>query len=171
MEKRQQITTNSEKEPIRSNRIAIFPGSFDPFTIGHESLVKRGLKLFDQIIIAIGSNKNKKCLFSEQERLKQISDIYSQEPKVKVIIYSTLTTDLASKMGAEFILRGVRSNIDFEFEKDLAIINHDLGGIETIMLMPEPNLEHVSSSMVRELLLFGKDVTKWIPKGMKINKQ
>lgn len=144
-------------------RIGIFPGSFDPFTIGHESIVKRALPLFDEIIIGIGINENKKYLFPLDERLKTIKDLYASEPRVKVASYSNLTIDFAKREDAQFIIKGVRSIKDFEYEREQADINRELSGIETILLYSEPQFASVSSSMVRELAHFGKPIDKFLP--------
>lgn len=147
----------------KQERIALFPGSFDPFTIGHQSLVKRGLALADRIIIAIGINENKQSCFPLEERLTVIRSLFQDDPRIEVITYHTLTTDLAEKTGAQFILRGIRSVIDFEYEKTIADINRTLTGIETVFLLAEPQYAHISSSAVRELLHFGKDVSAFLP--------
>lgn len=147
----------------KQERIALFPGSFDPFTVGHQSLVKRGLALADRIIIAIGINENKQSCFPLEERLKAIRSLFQDDPRIEVITYHTLTTDLAEKTGAQFILRGIRSVIDFEYEKTIADINRTLTSIETVFLLAEPQYAHISSSAVRELLHFGKDVSAFLP--------
>lgn len=147
---------------------AIFPGTFDPFTIGHHSMVERGLKLFDGIIIAIGVNDTKKSFFPLEKRIEMIRHLYKNEPKVSVEKYDCLTVDFAKQTGAEFILRGVRSVNDFEYEKTIADMNRKIGGIETYVLFTEPELTHISSTIVRELLRFGHDISKFIPKGLNI---
>lgn len=152
-----------ERSEQKQERIALFPGSFDPFTIGHQSLVKRGLALADRIIIAIGINENKQSSFPLEERLEAIRSLFQDDPRIEVITYHTLTTDLAEKTGAQFILRGIRSVIDFEYEKTIADINRTLTGIETVFLLAEPQYAHISSSAVRELLHFGKDVSAFLP--------
>ena len=143
--------------------IAIFPGSFDPFTIGHKKIVDRALPLFDQIIIAIGINTAKNSLFSLEQKLEQIKTIYKEQNKVQVIAYSSLTVDLAKEYNAKFILRGVRSMADFEYERNIADINLKLENIETIFLFAQPEYAFISSSMVRELHAFGKDITTYLP--------
>ncbi len=152
-----------ERSEQKKERIALFPGSFDPFTIGHQSLVKRGLALVDRIIIAIGINENKQYHFPLEERLETIRSLFRDDPRIEVITYHTLTTDLAEKTKAQFILRGIRSVIDFEYEKTIADINRTLTGIETVFLLAEPQYAHISSSAVRELLHFGKDVSAFLP--------
>ena len=151
------------KNEDSSLRIALFPGSFDPFTIGHQSLVKRGLELADRIIIAIGHNESKRTCFSLEERLDAIRKLYKDDSRIEVIAYQTLTTDLAKQTGAQFILRGIRSVIDFEYEKTIADVNRTLTGIETVFLLAEPQYAHISSSVVRELLHFGKEVSAFLP--------
>ena len=153
-----------------NKRIALFPGTFDPFTIGHESLVKRGLLLIDEIIIAIGVNDAKRSYFTLDQHLETITELYKNEPRVKVESYNSLTIDFAKEKGARYILRGIRSVIDFEYEKTIADMNRTISGIETFVLFTEPALTHVSSSHVRELLRYGHDVSSFIPKGMKLPK-
>lgn len=139
---------------------AIFPGSFDPFTIGHHDIVMRGLDIFDEIVIGIGKNSNKQETFPLQERLERIQQAYTDEPRVKVEVYEGLTIDFVAKHHAKHILRGVRSVKDFEYERDIAEANKQLSGIETVILYTRPELAHISSSLVRELYAFGKDVSK-----------
>lgn len=139
---------------------AIFPGSFDPFTIGHHDIVMRGLDIFDEIVIGIGKNSNKQETFPLQERLERIQQAYADEPRVKVEVYEGLTIDFVTKHHAKHILRGVRSVKDFEYERDIAEANKQLSGIETVILYTRPELAHISSSLVRELYAFGKDVSK-----------
>lgn len=156
------VSDNADK------RIALFPGTFDPFTIGHESLVQRALGLVDEIVIAIGVNESKKTYFSLEQRLDMIGNLYENEPRVKVGYYDCLTIDFAKKTGAKYILRGIRSVNDFEYEKTISDMNRALSGIETFVLFTEPALTHVSSTQVRELLRYGHDVSDFVPKGMKI---
>ena len=150
-------------------RIAIFPGTFDPFTIGHLSLIERGLQLVDEIIIAIGVNPNKKTFFSMEERIRMISELFAENPSVSVQSYDSLTVDFAKKVGAQFILRGIRSVYDFEYEKNIADVNRKISGIETFVLFTEPEHTHISSSIVRELLSYGKDVSHFIPLNLNLN--
>ena len=149
-------------------RKAIFPGTFDPFTLGHHSIVKRTLAFMDEVIIGIGYNDQKHCLLPIEKRLESIRKVYADEPRVKVLAYSGLTVDFAQEQGAEFMVRGIRSVKDFEYEESIADINRKLSGIETIFLFTEPELSAVSSSVVRELLRYGKDVSAFLPKGMEI---
>lgn len=148
---------------IKNKRIALFPGTFDPFTIGHESLVRRGLDLVDEIIISIGINDKKQTYFSLEERLEGIRHIYKEEPRVRVMAYDTLTVDFAEEVGAKFILRGIRTVNDFEYEKSIADVNRKLSNIETFILFTEPEHTHISSSIVRELLRYGKDISDFVP--------
>ncbi|GHT72384.1 phosphopantetheine adenylyltransferase [Bacteroidia bacterium] len=158
-------------ETVKNTRkIAIFPGTFDPFTIGHLSLIERGLQLVDEIIIAIGVNPNKKTFFSLEERIAMVSEFFAQNPAVSVQSYDCLTVDFAQKVGARFILRGIRSVNDFEYEKNIADVNRIISGIETFVLFTEPEHTHISSSIVRELLSYGKDVSYFVPLNLKLNK-
>ncbi|NLZ95227.1 MAG: pantetheine-phosphate adenylyltransferase [Bacteroidales bacterium] len=172
----QQSNHNKESSDLSSKekkqykkRIALFPGTFDPFTLGHASLVKRGLTLMDEIVIAIGVNESKKSFFPLEKRIQMISDLYADNPRVRVESYNTLTVDFAIKTGASYILRGIRSVIDFEFEKSIADMNKTISNIETFVLFTEPSLSHISSTVVRELMQYGHDVSKFIPKGLKID--
>lgn len=145
-------------------RIALFPGTFDPFTIGHQSLVTRGLMLVDEIVISIGINDKKLTYFSLQKRLEAIQNLYKDNPRVQVRTYNKLTVDFAQEVGAGFILRGIRTVNDFEYEKSIADVNRMLTGIETFILFTEPEHTHISSSIVRELLRYGKDISQFVPK-------
>lgn len=150
-------------------RRAIFPGTFDPFTLGHLSLVERGLGLVDEIVIAIGMNPNKKTFFSLDDRLDMISRLFADNPRVRVSSYDSLTVDFAREVEAPFILRGIRSVNDFEYEKNIADVNREIAGIETFVLFTEPKHTHISSSIVRELLSYGKDVQGFVPDHLPIN--
>lgn len=147
---------------------AIFPGTFDPFTVGHESIVRRALTFIDEVIIAIGINEQKHSLFPIEKREQMIRDYYKDEPRVKVMSYSNLTVDFAHEVGANLIIRGIRTVKDFEYEETISDINRKLAGVETILLFTEPELTSVSSTIVRELMKYGKDITQFLPKGMKI---
>jgi pantetheine-phosphate adenylyltransferase len=144
-------------------RIAIFPGSFDPFTIGHHDIVMRALNLFDEIIIGIGHNYTKRETFPLEERLAAIQRIYNNEPRVCVKVYEGLTVDFAAQHNAQFILRGVRSTIDFEYERNIAEANKQLSGIETVLLYTRPEYAHISSTLVRDLHSHGKDISQYLP--------
>lgn len=142
---------------------AIFTGSFDPYTIGHHDIVMRALPLFDHIVVAIGVNERKQCMLSADERREAIERLYANEPKVSVETYSDLTIDLARRVGAQYIIKGIRSVKDFEYEREQADINRMLSGIETLFLFASPQLASISSSMVRELTHFGKDASQFLP--------
>ena len=148
-------------------KIALFPGSFDPFTRGHEAIVRQALTLFDKVVVAIGENIGKNSLLSTEERIKLIERLYANDERVKAIAYSTLTGDVARKVGASAIIRGVRNTIDFEYERTLAQTNKRLfPEIETILLLTPADLADVSSSAVRELMAFGHDVSEMLPEGI-----
>lgn len=149
---------------MRGKRIALFPGTFDPFTIGHQSLVTRALSLVDEIIISIGINDKKLTYFSLEKRIEAIENLYRHNPRVKAVSYNSLTVDFAQEIGAGFILRGIRTVNDFEYEKTIADVNRKLTGIETFILFTEPEHTHISSSIVRELLRYGKDISLFVPK-------
>ena len=147
---------------------AIFPGSFDPFTLGHHSIVKRALTFMDEVIVGIGINEGKRSLIPVEKRVDMLRRLYADESRVKVEAYSGLTVDFAREQAAEFIIRGIRTVKDFEYEEGIADINRKLTGIETIFLFTEPELASVSSSVVRELLHYGKDVSMFLPEGMEL---
>ncbi|MBO7067632.1 MAG: pantetheine-phosphate adenylyltransferase [Bacteroidaceae bacterium] len=144
----------------------LFPGSFDPFTKGHADLVERALPLFDQVVIAIGYNEHKPGWIPIKERIDALKALYASEPKVTVESYSCLTIDFARQCGAIAILRGVRTVADYEYERQLADVNRQLSGIETLLLFANPQYSSVSSSMVRELAHFGKEVLPLLPVGL-----
>ncbi len=148
---------------------AVFPGTFDPFTIGHDSVVKRALTFMDEVIIGIGVNESKRTWFPIEKRVEMVSKLYADNPRIKVLAYDNLTVDFTRQCGAEFIVRGIRTVRDFEYEETIADINRKLAGVETILLFTEPELTSVSSTIVRELLSYGKDVSPFIPKGLDIN--
>ena len=149
-------------------RRAIFPGSFDPFTIGHYDIVKRGLQIFDEVIIGIGENIDKQGWLDANKRAEAIKQVFANEPRVRVMTYSGLTTDFAQRVKADFILRGVRNGTDLEYEKTLADINRKLSGVETVILTALPEHAMISSSMVRELHHYGIDISEYLPQGYKI---
>lgn len=149
-------------------RKAIFPGSFDPITLGHYDIIKRALPLFDEIIIAIGVNAEKKYMFSLEERKAFIENSFNGEPKVSVVTYEGLTIDLCHKLGAQFILRGLRNPADFEFEKAIAHTNRQLSDIETVFLLTAIDTSHISSSIVRDVIRNGGDYTILVPESVKV---
>jgi len=146
-------------------RIGVFVGTFDPFTIGHASVVERALPLFDKLVVGVvGDNVNKPNMSPAEERAAAIRQVYNQQPNIEVQIYDGLAMDFAKSVGAQFIVKGVRSVSDFEYEQWQADFNRRLGGIETILLYCEPELASLSSSAVRELAHFGVDVSGFLPK-------
>lgn len=142
---------------------ALFAGSFDPFTRGHQSIVDRTLAIADEVVIAIGVNSGKTPMFSLEQRTEMIRRVYAGNERVRVESYSGLTTDFAQSVGATFLVRGVRSIMDFEAEKNIADVNRKLTGIETVLLITEPEFSSISSSIVRELMSYGRDVTEFLP--------
>lgn len=146
-------------------KIAVFPGSFAPFTIGHQSIVDRALPLFDKIIIAIGVNTNKNQHFTIDQKMQWIKSVYSNNPKIETKQYEGLTVDFCKQENANYILRGLRDSDDFKFEKDIAQMNQDLNpDIETIFIITPSNISHISSSIVRDIIKNGGDVSKFLPK-------
>lgn len=154
------LTDNPATE---AERIAIFAGTFNPFTVGHKDIVDRGLELFDRIILAVGINTSKATDNgpSAQERVEFLAEVYAGEPRVTPVAWAGLTADLARVTGARFLLRGVRSVADFEYERNMADINRSIAGLETVLLTARPEYSAISSSMVRELEHFGADVTPY----------
>ena len=144
-------------------RIALFTGSFNPFTIGHKIIVDRAFPLLDEIVVGIGINPAKEAADSVDERVANIEKIWRNEPKVKVTAFSGLAVDAARQHGAQFLLRGVRTSQDYEYEKNMANVNRRLAGIETILIPTLPELEHVSSTLARELQRFGKNADFLLP--------
>ena len=142
---------------------AIFVGSFDPFTVGHDDILRRALPLFSRIVIGVGVNERKQYMLSAEERCAAIRRIYEGETKIEVKAYSDLTVDFARREGAAYIIKGVRSVKDFEYEREQADINRQLSGVETLLLYSDPRYSSVSSSMVRELIHFGQDVSRYLP--------
>jgi pantetheine-phosphate adenylyltransferase len=145
-------------------KIAVFPGSFDPITLGHTDVVDRALDLFDEIVIAIGVNSQKSTLFSLEQRVNWIQKVYKNEPKVKVADYSGLTVNYCMAIGARYILRGIRSASDFDYEKTIAHLNNAMvPEIETILILSKPELSYISSTIVREIIRGKGKVSKFIP--------
>lgn len=149
-----------------NKRRAIFPGTFDPFTIGHLSLVERGLMMLDEIVIAIGKNESKRNYFTVEERMQMLEELFANEPRVSIVCYDCLTIELAKQYDADYILRGIRTVNDFEYEKTIADVNRKLSGVETLVLFTEPEHTHISSTIVRELLRYGKEVNPFVPAGI-----
>lgn len=144
-------------------RTALFAGSFDPFTIGHKSIVDRGLQIFDEVVIGIGVNMDKRGWLTPSQRMEAIERVYAGNPRVRVISYTGLTVQAAAEAGANFLLRGVRTAQDFEYERQLADVNRNLSGLESVLIYALPELAAISSSMVRELNHYGVDITPYIP--------
>ena len=152
-------------------KIAVFPGSFDPITLGHVSVISRAIPLFDSIIIGIGVNSEKKKMFSLEKRISWIKQIFSSEPKISVVSYSGLTIDFCRQKKANFILRGLRTSADFEFERGIGQVNHMMNNnIETIFLLTEPQYTPISSSIVRDVIRNGGDVSEMIPEEVNLDK-
>jgi pantetheine-phosphate adenylyltransferase len=150
-------------------RKAIFPGSFDPFTLGHLDVLKRSLSLFDEITVGIGKNDQKKTMFSEQQRIEFIKKCFINESKIKVESYEGLTIDFCKKIGAKFIVRGIRNNGDFEFEKAIARTNRKLSKIETIFLLTSAQTSFISSSIVRELIVNNGNYKLLVPDSVRVS--
>ena len=142
---------------------AIFPGSFDPITLGHVDIINRGITLFDEVIIAIGENSSKNYMFSLEERIAFIKTTFKDNPKVSVVSYSGLTIDFCKAIGVEFILRGLRNPADFEFEKAIAHTNRHLSTLETVFLLTSAQTSFISSSIVREIIRYDGDYKKLVP--------
>ncbi|ALM06507.1 phosphopantetheine adenylyltransferase [Sediminicola sp. YIK13] len=151
-------------------RRAIFPGSFDPLTLGHFDIIHRGITLFDELVIAIGINADKKYMFTLEERTHFIKEAFKDEPKIKVMTYEGLTVDFCKKINASFILRGLRNPGDFEFEKAIAHTNRKLSEIETVFLLTSSGKSYISSSIVRDVIRNGGDYTGLVPESVRVKK-
>ena len=149
-------------------RRALFPGSFDPLTLGHYDIIKRGVTLFDEVIVAIGVNSTKKYMFSLDQRMEFIEEAFKDEPRISVQIYKGLTVDFCKEIGVNFILRGLRNPGDFEFEKAIAHTNRDLAPVETVFLLTSASTSYISSSIVREVIQNNGDYTKLVPASVKV---
>ena len=147
---------------------ALFPGSFDPLTLGHYDIIKRGVTLFDEVIVAIGVNAEKKYMFSLEERIQFIKDAFADEPRIKVVTYKGLTVEFCKEIGVGFILRGLRNPADFEFEKAIAHTNRKLTEIETVFLLTSASTSFISSSIVRDVIRNDGDYTKLVPKTVRV---
>ncbi len=148
---------------------AIFPGSFDPLTLGHYDIIERGAKLFDEVIIAIGVNADKKYMFTLEQRKKFIEKAFANNNRVKVVTYKGLTVDFCKEINVDFILRGLRNPADFEFEKAIAHTNRDLAPVETVFLLTSAKTSYISSSIVRDVIRNNGDYTKLVPKSVVFN--
>ncbi len=147
------------------NRICLFPGTFDPVTLGHTDIINRAIPLFDKVVIGIGKNANKVPMFTEEQRLKWLQEIYIDEPKVSVVLYEGLTVNCCKEVGANFILRGIRYVNDFEYEKAIADMNRSIANdIETIFLTCLPKYTSIASTLVRDVLKNGGNVAQFLPK-------
>jgi pantetheine-phosphate adenylyltransferase len=147
-----------------SKRIAVFPGSFDPITKGHQDIIQRGLPLFDELVIAIGHNTNKNYFYSQERREHFIKKTFEGESKIRVQRYSGLTVEFCKSIQATHILRGLRTSADFEFERAIAQMNHAMApGIETVFIVSSPSLSHISSTIVRDILLYQGDISPFVP--------
>ncbi len=144
-------------------KIGLFVGSFDPFTIGHDDIVKRAIGLFDRLVIGVGINPDKATMLTAEERVAAITALYAHDSRIDVVAYSDLTIDLARRMGARWLVRGVRSVQDFEYERELGDVNHRLGQLETVLIVAKPELSAISSSTAKTLHLFGKDISWMLP--------
>ncbi len=151
-------------------RKAIFPGSFDPITLGHEDIIRRGITLFDEIVIAIGVNADKKYMFSLEERKRFIEETFKNEPKISIVIYEGLTIELCQKINANFILRGLRNQADFEFEKAIAHTNRRMSKIETVFLLTAAGTSYISSSIVRDVIRNNGQYELLVPEAVKVKK-
>lgn len=151
-------------------RTCLFPGTFDPVTLGHIDIIDRALPLFDKLVIGIGRNVNKEPMFSEEQRLQWIREIYKNNPKVEAVVYEGLTVDCCESVGASFILRGIRYVNDFEYEKAIADMNRSLDGhIETVFLTCLPQFTSVASTLVRDVLRNGGDVSQFLPDAVNLS--
>lgn len=151
-------------------RRAVFPGSFDPITLGHYDIIKRGVSLFDEVIVAIGVNASKNYMFSLEQREQFIKEAFKDEPKIKVVTYEGLTIELCKRLDSDFILRGLRNPADFEFEKAIAHTNRTLSSIETVFLLTAASTSFISSSIVRDVIRNGGDYKQLVPESVVLKK-
>ena len=146
------------------SKIAVFPGSFDPITLGHVAVIKRAIPLFDQLIIAIGDNADKKHMFTVEQRKKWIQNVFVNEPKISIEVYDGLTVEFCKKMNAHFILRGLRTSADFEFERSIAQVNRRLAPeVDTLFILTETKYTPITSSIVRDIIRNGGDISEFVP--------
>jgi pantetheine-phosphate adenylyltransferase len=154
-----------------SEKIAVFPGSFDPITKGHVNIVKRALPLFDKVVVAIGNNTSKRYSFTFEERINWIREVFKNEPKVEVTEFQGLTVNFARNIGANYLIRGIRTAADFDYEKTIAQLNKSMAPeLETICIISDPNLSHISSTIVREIVINGGDPSIFLPDEVKIQR-
>jgi pantetheine-phosphate adenylyltransferase len=154
---------------MTSSKRALFPGTFDPFTVGHESIVRRGLALFEEVVIAVGNNSAKQTYFSIEKRMAMIKKVFEDEPRITVVSYEGLTVEFARKIGIKNLLRGLRTAADFEYERAIAQVNKKMTGIESVFLLTSPEHTPVNSTIVREILRHGGDVSAFIPDKLNIS--
>ncbi len=151
------------------SKIAVFPGSFDPITKGHESIINRAIPLFDKIIVAVGINSEKKYFYSLEKRIQSLEVVFKNQPKVEIASYSGLTVDFCKKVNAKYILRGLRTSSDFEFERAIAQMNKSMmNEVETIFMLTTPEFSAISSSIVRDIIRNGGDATQFVPNGVSL---
>lgn len=150
-------------------KIAVFPGSFDPITVGHVNLVRRALPLFDRVIVAVGVNTQKKTLFTLEQRLEWLRQVFAKDEQIAVDYFENLTAHYCQRIGARYLLRGLRNAADFDYEKTISQLNHIVGGgIETVFLISQPEFSHISSTIVREIIVGGGDATPFLPDEVRI---
>ena len=150
-------------------RRALFPGSFDPFTLGHKDIVQKGLEIFDEIVIAVGFNATKKTMFTLEQRMQWLSAVYENNSKVKIGSYEGLTVDYCNQVEAQFILRGLRNSIDFEYEKQIALINKEMApDIETVIVLSDPKYSAISSTIIRDLIRHGGSYKSYLPSEIQV---
>ncbi|MEM1215225.1 MAG: pantetheine-phosphate adenylyltransferase [Bacteroidota bacterium] len=151
------------------SKIAVFPGSFDPITKGHVDLVLRALPLFDEIVVAIGVNSQKKYLYTLEQRISMLENVFAAHPQVRVDSFEGLTAHYCAQIGARYLLRGLRNASDFDYEKTISQLNHIVGeGIETLFLISQPAYSHISSTIVREIIRGGGDASPFLPEGVAV---
>ncbi len=156
---------------IKTERVALFPGSFDPFTRGHAAVVESALRLFDRVVVGVGCNVSKSALLTASERCRLIEEYYADEPRVEARIYSGMTGDCAREVGAVAMVRGIRNSMDLEMERTLEAVNREIyPELQTVMLLTPADVAHISSSCVRELLAFGRSVDTMMPEGVDIER-
>ncbi|MCF8364785.1 MAG: pantetheine-phosphate adenylyltransferase [Bacteroidales bacterium] len=153
------------------DKIAIFPGSFDPITRGHEDIITRAIPLFDRIFVSVGINREKKSFFTIDERVGFLKTVFGKYPEIKIDTYEGLTVDYCRKVGAQYILRGLRTSADFEFERSIGQVNKKLyPEIETVFFLTHPEFTSLNSSVVRDILSHGGDASMFVPVGLKLNR-